>query len=104
MALIQGIHILAHGEQIEARKIAQDIEQYQRLLVGHTTAFGAGAYAWHLDCVPGDLQDWPQVLFEIDDTEIIEIHRRDGEPLGFFRIPGEIGSYVSIRVLAFINL
>lgn len=101
---MQGIHILAHGNKVEARRIAQDIQQYQRLLVGQNTVYGAGAYAWHLDRVPGNLEDWPQVLFEIDDKAIIEICKRDRTSLGFFRIPGAIGSYVEIHVLTFTNV
>jgi hypothetical protein len=71
MALVQGIHILAHGDKAEAGRIAIDIQQHQRLLVG-------------VNSVP--------------------IRKRDGTSLGFFRIPGAIGSCVHIHVLAFINL
>jgi hypothetical protein len=104
MALIQGIHILAHGDRIEARKIAPDVEQNQRLLVGHNTAHGAGAYAWYKELIPGDLEDWPQVLFEIDDRRVVHVRLRSGASLGFFRIPGVIGDYVSIRVIALSNI
>ena len=104
MALIQGLHILAHGDKVEARMIAQEIEQNQRLLVGINSMDGAGAYAWYQDRIPHTLRDDPQVLFETDDTAIIECCKRNGESLGFFRIPGAIGDYVSIRVLAFTNV
>lgn len=104
MAIVQGIHLLAHGNGTEARRIALDIEQYQRFLVGTSSMYGAGAYAWYTDHIPRDLQNWPQVLFEIDDKAIIDIRKRDGTPRGFFRIPGAIGSYVSIHVLAVINI
>jgi hypothetical protein len=104
MARIQGIHLLAHGDRGEAQRIALDIQQHQRLLVGTNTMYGAGAYAWYADQLPQNLQDWPQVLFEIDDDAICEIRRRDGTSLGFFRIPGTIGSYVCIHVLTFTNV
>lgn len=104
MALVQGIHLLAHGDQAEARRIALDIRRYQRLLVGTSSMYGAGAYAWYRDCLPRNLQDWPQVLFEIDENVIIEIRTRAGISRGFFRIPGTIGSYVSIHVLGFANV
>ena len=35
---------------------------------------------------------------------IVEVCKRDGTSLGFFRIPGIIGDYVSIQVLTFNNL
>ena len=104
MARIQGIHLLAHGDRVEAQRIALDIQQYQRLLVGTNTTYGGGAYAWYADQLPQNLQAWPQVLFEIDDDAICKIRRRDGTSLGFFRIPGTIGSYVCIHVLMFINV
>jgi len=104
MALIHGIHVLAHGDKPAARRIALDIQQFQRLLVGTNTVYGAGAYAWHAQYLPPHLLTWPQVLFEIDDTGIVPICKRDGTPLGFFRIPGPIGSYVPIRVVRFANL
>ena len=104
MTTVQGIHLLAHGNTAEARRIAVDIQQYHRLLVGVNTVYGAGAYAWYPDHIPGNLQHWPQVLVEIDDTAIIDICRRDGTSRGFFRIPGLIGSYVSIHVLAFTHV
>ena len=88
----------------EARRIALDIQQNQRLLVGSNTVYGAGAYAWHPHCMPRNLDNWPQVLFEIDDKTIIDICMRDGTSRGFFRIPGPIGSYVDIHVLAFTNV
>ena len=104
MALVQGIHILAHGDKAEAGRIAIDIQQHQRLLVGVNSVYGVGVYAWYRDYLPSNLHNWPQVLFEIDDSNIVPIRKRDGTALGFFRIPGAIGSYVSIHVLALINL
>ena len=104
MALVRSIHLLADGNQTEARRIALDIQQHQRLYVGSTTTYGAGAYAWYEDCLPKNLQDWPRVLFEIDDDEIVNVCRRNGTPLGFFRIPSDIGSYISIGVVEFINV
>lgn len=104
MALVQGIHCLAHGNKTEARRIAEDIQQHQRLLVGTYSVYGAGAYAWYAERLPDTLRDWPQVLFDIDDKAIVDICQRDGTSLGFFRIPGTIGDYVSIHVLAFTNL
>lgn len=84
MARIQGIHLLAHGDRAKAQRIALDIQKHQRLLVGTNTVYGAGAYAWHVDRLPQNLQDWPQVLSDIDDNAICEIRRRDGTSLGFF--------------------
>ena len=104
MAIIQGTHVLAPGNIAKARRIALDIQQHQRLLVGSNTVYGAGAYAWYPHRMPRNLHNWPQVLFEIDDTTIIDIRRRDGTSHGFFRIPGPIGSYVSIHVPAFTNV
>lgn len=104
MALIHGIHCLAHGDKAEARRIAIDIQQHQRLLVGTNSVYGAGAYAWYPAALPPYLCTWPQVIFEIDDHTIVPVCKRDGTPLGFFRIPGFIGSYVSIAVQAFVNL
>lgn len=104
MALVRGIHLLANGNRTEARRVALDIQQHQRLYVGSATTYGAGAYAWHEDCLPKNLQNWPQVLFEIDDDKIVNVCRRNGTPLGFFRIPSDIGSYVSIDVVEFINV
>src|SRR6266850_1071107 len=104
MALVQGIHILAHGAEIEARRIAEDIQQYQHLLVGHNAWSGAGAYAWYADRLPDYLRSEPYVLFEIDDTDIVPITTSKGMPVGYFRIPGIIGDYVSIRTIVFVNL
>lgn len=47
MALVQGVHMLAHGDKTQARRIAIDIQQNQRLLVGTSSVYGAGAYAWY---------------------------------------------------------
>jgi hypothetical protein len=58
----------------------------------------------YVDRFPEKRRDDPQVLFEIDDTRIIECCKRSGESLGYFRIPGVIGDYVSIRVLVFANV
>src|SRR5262245_13268965 len=104
MALVQGIHVLAHGDKGEARRIAEDIQQNQRLLVGSNSTSGAGAYAFFADCLPASLHDWPQVLFTVEETMIVEVCKRDGASLGFFRIPGTIGEYVPIQVLTFNNL
>jgi hypothetical protein len=104
MALIQGIHILGKTDKGAARRIAIDVQQNQRLLVGPNTMDGAGAYAWYIDRFPEKRRDDPQVLFEIDDTRIIDCCTRNGASLGYFRIPGAIGDYVSIRVLAFTNV
>ena len=49
MALVQGIHILAHGDKAEAGRIAIDIQQHQRLLVGVNSVYGVGVYAWYRD-------------------------------------------------------
>ena len=104
MALIRGIHCLAHGDKAEARRIAVDIQQNQRLLVGTASVYGAGVYAWYPQTMPPYLSMWPQVIFEIDDHTIAPVCKRDGTPLGFFRIPGAIGSYVSVIVRGFVNL
>jgi hypothetical protein len=104
MALIQGIHVMAHGNKIEAKRIAEDIQRHQRLWVGTGSTYGAGAYAYYPERLPVALRDWPQVLFEIDDNAIIEICKRDGTSMGFFRIPGAIGDYVSVHVLASAHL
>jgi hypothetical protein len=45
-----------------------------------------------------------KVLFEIDDKRVTEIYRCDGVSRGFFIIPGNIGDYVSIRVVMFLNV
>ena len=76
MALVQGIHCLAHGNKTEARRIAQDIQQHQRLLVGTYSVYGAGAYAWYAERLPDTLCDWPQVLFDIDDKAIVDVCQR----------------------------
>jgi hypothetical protein len=104
MALVQGIHILAHGNKAEARRIAVDIQQNQRLLIGTNPVYGAGAYAWYPHTMPSYLAMWPQVIFVIDDKSIVPVCKKDGTPLGFFRIPGSIGSYVSVVVQTFVNL
>ncbi len=104
MTLVRGIHILAHGNKTEARNIAVDIQQYQRLLVGQNAWHGAGAYAYYVDQLPDNLRDWPQVLFEVDGTKIIRCTTPRGTALDFFRIPGPIGEYVSIHVIAFLHV
>jgi len=105
MALVQGIHLLAHGDKAHARDIAVDIQAHQRLLVGPGSVDGAGAYAWHAHLLPPNLHQEPQVLFVIDDFRIIEVRRRrDGVSRGYFRIPGTIGDYVFITVIEFRNL
>ena len=104
MALVQGIHIMAHGDKTEARRIAEAIQQYQCLLIGHNTWSGAGAYAWYASCLPDYLRAEPQVLFEIEDTAIVPTMTPNGMSVGYFRIPGAIGDYVSIHVLMFMNV
>jgi hypothetical protein len=68
MARIQGIHLLAHGDRVEAQRIALDIQQHQRLLAGTNTMYGAGACTWYAAQLPQNLQDWPQVLFKLTMT------------------------------------
>jgi hypothetical protein len=104
MALVQGTHILAHGDKADARRIVADIQMHQRLLVGTGTVDGAGAYAWYSHLLPPALQKDPQVIFTVDDSRIVEVCRRDGTSRGYFRIPGSIGDYVSITVITFRNL
>jgi hypothetical protein len=104
MARVRLVHVLAHGDKAEARRIAGDIQQYQRLLVGTGTWYGAGVYAWDPDHLPAQLRRAPQVVFEVDESQIIRVCRRDGTWLGFVRIPGQIGDYVRIEVVAFANL
>lgn len=104
MALVQGIHVLAHGSKVEARLIAVDIQKHRRLLIGPGAWSGAGAYAWYADHLPDSLRSEPQLLFEIEDTHIIPITTPKGLALGYFRIPGVIGEYVSIHPIAFINV
>ena len=106
MALIRGIHCLAHGDKVEARRIAEDIHQHQRLLVGENSWGSAGVYAWYAEELPHYLQEWPQVLFEIDDQRVVPIGVAlpGGRLRRYFRIPGRIGEYVSIIVLGFARL
>lgn len=104
MALVRGVHLLAHGNKAEARRIADDIGQHHRLKVGPNSFYGTGVYAWYEGHLPENLQNAPHVLFEVDDKDIVPVRRRDGAPLGFFRIPGPLGDYVSIRVVRFANL
>ena len=104
MALVRGIHLLADGSRSRAREITPDITHYQRLLVGPTTTFGAGVYGWHPSCLPEHLKGWPQVRFEVDDAFVEEVILRNGQPLGFFRIPGNIGDYVTINVIEVCNV
>jgi hypothetical protein len=104
MAFVRGIHLLAHGDKAEAQRIADDIRQHNRLKVGPNSFYGTGVYAWYEDFLPPNMQHAPQVLFEVDEKDIIPVHRQDGTPRGFFRIPGSIGDYVSVRVIRFANL
>ena len=105
MAIIRGVHILAHGQKGLARQIALDVQQNQRLKVGTATVYGAGAYVWHPDRMPKNLRDWPQVVIEIDDGLIKDVcDSKTGESHGFFIIPGPIGSYVNVRVIEFVNI
>jgi hypothetical protein len=101
MALVEGIHILAHGDKAEARRIAMDIEAYQRLLIGTWSFYGAGVYAYYVATLPPRLREEPQLLFRVDETRIVDVRTRNGTSMGFFRIPGPIGSYVPITVIAF---
>lgn len=104
MASVRGVHIIAKGERGVARRIAVDIHQHNRLFIGTGSLFGAGVYAWYEEHLPENLRDAPQVLFEIDDSRINPVVSRSGVPSGFFRIPGGMGEYVSIRVIDFANL
>ena len=104
MALVRGIHVIEKGNELEARRVAPDIKQHQRLLVGINTLYGAGAYAWHQNCLPSYRRNAPQVLFEIDHSAINDLFRRDGTPRGFFLIPRDIGSYVTISVVEISNV
>lgn len=101
MAIIRGIHILAKGNREEARRIAEDIQRHQRLLVGSNTWYRAGVYAWFEEDLPDRLHSEPQVIFEIDESLIVRIPTSGKS---FFRIPGPIHTYVSIRVVGFANL
>jgi hypothetical protein len=105
MAMVQGAHLLAHGNRMEARRIAADIRQHHRLLVGTTTLYGAGVYAWHPHRMPPYVAVGPHVIFEIDEKAVVEIrYRTTGVSRGFFLIPGAIGEYISVHVLAFVNV
>jgi hypothetical protein len=70
MALVQGIHILAHGSKLEARYIANDIQQHQRLLIGPHAWSGAGAYAWFADRFPDKLQHEPRVFLKLTTVKL----------------------------------
>ena len=63
-------------------------------------------YAWYAEELPPYLQEWPQVLFEIDDQRVVPIGVAlpGGRLRRYFRIPGRIGEYVSITVLGFARL
>ena len=104
MALVDGIHILAHGDKAEAQRIARDIEVYQRLRIGTWSFYGAGAYAYYVDTLPPRLREEPQVLFRVDETRIVAVRTRHSTSMGFFRIPGPVGSYVPVMVIAFRHL
>ena len=104
MASVRGIHILAKGSQEQARRIAPDIQRYNQLLIGTSTMHGAGVYAYYEKCLPCNLKDWPQVLFEVDSEAIVDVRRMDGESRGFFRIPGAIGSCVNVVIIEFANV
>ncbi len=99
MALVRGIHIIAKGDRARAREIARDIAKNQRLLIGSNTMYGAGVYAWQEEFLPVHLVDQPQVIFEIDDSQILP----SGARQGCFRIPGRINDYIDVRVLRFSN-
>ena len=104
MSTVRGIHIIEKGNRTEAQRVVPDIEGNNRLLIGTGSLYGIGAYAWHEDRLPRYLKDRPQVLFEVDSDEIVDVHRRDGTTTGIFRILGDIGDYVSVRVISFANL
>lgn len=105
MALVRGIHIIGDGEPNSVvRRIVEDIRQNERLRIGHRLVFGAGAYAWYEEFLPDKLRDMPQVLFEIDDSDIEELFSPDGIKRRFFLIPGAIGFYVNIKVIELRNV
>jgi len=105
-SIIKGFHVLAKGNLIEAQKIAKDIYKNQRLLVGSGTFFGSGVYAYFLDNVPKLVKHLPGVVFEISQESIEKIHVPipDKPDFQFFKIPGNIGDFISIKVLGFRNL
>lgn len=86
MALVEGIHILTHGARAKARRIAMDIEAYQRLLIGTWSFYGAGAYAYYVDTLPPRVREEPQVLFRVDESGVSIAPRicrgRRGTPSG----------------------
>jgi hypothetical protein len=104
MALIRGIHIIADGEPERARLIAEDIRQNERLRIGPGAVFGVGAYAWYEERLPNKARTLPQVLFEVDDSDIEDLFSPDGTKRGFFLIPGAMGFYVTIRVIELLNV
>jgi hypothetical protein len=71
--------------------------------------WGAAAWAFHIDMVPGDKRQMPMVVFDVDSRYVEEKNYgtlKDGRGYFFLRLRGDLklDDYVPIQVLGFVNL
>lgn len=106
--LIVGVHRINHGS-FDAGICGQIISKCG-LLVGTTSQFGSGVYAYYADKIRVDFRGDPMVVFQVKHLRC-EILLRDihivkplvGSDSRFFVLPAPQGNIVPISILGFAN-
>jgi hypothetical protein len=103
-----GAHLIHSGEF--NAEICNAIQQSGSLLVGLSSLFGAGVYAYYPNCVPARYRGAPFVVFQVQPVhmivEIAEVYIRGAWPAAdsyFFILRGLIGSYIKVSILGFVD-
>ena len=107
MALVRGCHVIEKGDLSKAMVTAPLILE-KGLLVSNAP-WGAAAWAFHIDMVPGDKRQAPMVVFEVDGHYVEEKNLgtlKDGRRYFTLKLRGnlKVDDYVPIQILGFVNL
>lgn len=105
--LLLGAHRINHGTFDV--QICRLMQQRNTLIVGTSTMYGAGVYAYYPDRLPGRLREDPFVIFQavpvraqIELAAII-LRRGTAPDIHFFVLRGTIGTALPVAVLGFVN-
>lgn len=110
--LLIGAHRINHGG-FDAN-ICQQIQQNQGLLVGPTSFYGTGVYAYYADHVPARHRHDPFVVFQVSmRQQMVEVRHilMQGQQQGsfvspgsrFFVLSGAAATVVPVLILGFVN-
>lgn len=106
--IILGAHRISRGS-FDAH-VCGRISANNGILVGATSHYGSGVYAYYPDKIPVRYRGSPFVIFQpnyVRGKMVLQDIYIDNQPVGsdgrFFVLPGSQGSIISVSILGFVN-